>query len=395
MNKVSLLNNNINTTFRSQTQSHNQNDTLGFDEVLKKTSKKNEAEKEIRPTQNTFVSASTNNLISLNFNDLQAYGYTVDKAGFMGADFNKAAGLPQDFKIHKSTLDELSRFAERNHVLNRIKSKDEQIKIFDNIDMADTIKHYYRLFDQMTSALGDDKKSYTIADIGKLPKGYSTKGTHYDVKGHLLKDLSNSTISNIYSSSDELNSAKSLSKELSSAGVRLIVKEVDFTMSEAGDEFSFNPDMSVYQADEGYSKEALFMGFLRSSRPLPSDSAKTKLSSAALNDISGTGEHKEYFVDFEKVGKDSESIKALIKERLKELTLLMYARSKNTSAESVTSNEYEKFKPTSEDINSLANSWSEKLNRLSKTYVWNFSKNSKTTFLRSGDVFATLCWVCC
>ena len=221
----------------------------------------------------------------------------------------------------------------------------------------------------MTSALGDDKKSYTLADIGKLPKGYSTKGTHYDTKGHLLKDLSNSTISNIYSSTDELNSAKSLSKELSSAGVRLIVKEVDFTMSEAGDEFSFNPDMSVYQVDEGYSKEALFMGFLRSSRPLPSDSAKTKLSSAALNDISSTGEHKEYFVDFEKVGKDSESIKALIKERLKELALLMYARSKNTSAESVASNEYEKFKPAGEDINSLANSWSEKLDRLSKTYV--------------------------
>ena len=321
------------------------------------------------PAKFTYTTSSQNSLASLNFSDLQAYGYTVDKAGFMGADFNKAAGLPHDFKIHKSTLDELSRFAERNHVLNRIKSKDEQIKIFDNIDMADTIKHYYRLFDQMTSALGDDKKSYTLADIDKLPKGYSTKGTHYDAKEHLLKDLSNSTISNIYSSSDELNSAKSLSKELSSAGVRLIVKKVDFTMSEAGDEFSFNPDMSLYKSDEGYSKEALFMGFLRSSRPLPSDSAKTKLSSAALNDISSTGEHKEYFVDFEKVGKDSESIKALIKERLKELTLLMYARSKNTSTEGVTSNEYEKFKPTSEDINSLANSWSEKLDRLSKTYV--------------------------
>ena len=321
------------------------------------------------PAKFTYTTSSQNSLSSLNFNDLQAYGYTVDKAGFMGADFNKAAGLPKDFKIHKSTLDELNRFAERNHVLNRIKSKDEQIKIFDNIDMADTIKHYYRLFDQMTSALGDDKKSYTLADIGKLPKGYSTKGTSYDAKGHLLKDLSNSTISNIYSSTDELNSAKSISKELSSAGVRLIVKEVDFTMSEAGDEFSFNPDMSVYQADEGYSKEALFMGFLRSSRPLPSDSAKTKLSSVALNDISSTGEHKEYFVDFEKVGKDSESIKALIKERLKELTLLMYARSKNTSAESVTSNEYEKFKPTSEDINSLANSWSGRISAISNTFV--------------------------
>ena len=318
------------------------------------------------PAKFTYTTSSQNSLISLNFNELQAYGYTVDKAGFMGADFNKAASLPQDFKIHKSTLDELSRFAERNHVLNRIKSKDEQIKIFDNIDMADTIKHYYRLFDQMTSALGDDKKSYTLADIGKLPKGYSTKGTRYDAKGHLLKDLSNSTISNIYSSTDELNSAKTLSKE---PGVRLIVKEVDFTMSEAGDEFSFNPDISFYKLDEGYSKEALFMGFLRSSRPLPSDSAKTKLSSAALNDISSTGEHKEYFVDFEKISKDNESIKALIKERLKELTLLMYARSKNINAESVTSNEYEKFKPTREDINSLANSWSERISSISNTFV--------------------------
>ena len=366
MNDISILSTNVNSYTKQQ---HKRERFLNFSDLIKQSVKEKVSEPSQEPAKFTYTTSSQNSLISLNFNDLQAYGYTVDKAGFMGADFNKAAGLPQDFKIHKSTLDELNRFAERNHVLNRIKSKDEQIKIFDNIDMADTIKHYYRLFDQMTSALGDDKKSYTLADIGKLPKGYSTKGTHYDAKGHLLKDLSNSTISNIYSSTDELNSAKTLSKELSSAGVRLIVKEVDFTMSEAGDEFSFNPDMSVYQADEGYSKEALFMGFLRSSRPLPSDSAKTKLSSAALNDISSTGEHKEYFVDFEKVGKDSESIKALIKERLKELTLLIYARSKNTSAESVTSNEYEKFKPTREDINSLANSWSERISSISKTFA--------------------------
>ena len=366
MNDISILSTNVKSYTKQQ---HKQNRSSNFSDIFNQKTKEKSSEPSQEPAKFTYTTSSQNSLVSLNFSDLQAYGYTVDKAGFMGADFNKAAGLPQDFKIHKSTLDELSRFAERNHVLNRINSKDEQIKIFDNIDMADTIKHYYRLFDQMTSALGDDKKSYTLADIGKLPKGYSTKGTHYDAKGHLLKDLSNSTISNIYSSSDELNSAKSLSKELSSAGVRLIVKEVDFTVSEAGDEFSFNPDMSVYQADEGYSKEALFMGFLRSSRPLPSDSAKTKLSSAALNDISNTGEHKEYFVDFEKVGKDNESIKALIKERLKELTLLMYARSKNTSAESVASNEYEKFKPAGDDINSLANSWSERISSISKTFV--------------------------
>ncbi|MEJ3831415.1 hypothetical protein WGU56_06905, partial [Campylobacter jejuni] len=43
-----------------------------------------------------------------------AYGYSVDKDGYMGSDFNKAAGLPNDFKIHKSTLDEIERFNQHN-----------------------------------------------------------------------------------------------------------------------------------------------------------------------------------------------------------------------------------------------------------------------------------------
>jgi len=47
----------------------------------------------------------------------------------------------------------------------------------------------------------------------------------------------------------------------------------------------------------------------------------------------------------------------------------MYARSKNINAENVTSNEYEKFKPTSEDINSLANFWSERISSINKTFV--------------------------
>ncbi len=49
-----------------------------------------------------------------------AYGYSVDKNGYMGSDFNKAAGLPEDFKIHKSTLDEIERKAENNSYTNNI-----------------------------------------------------------------------------------------------------------------------------------------------------------------------------------------------------------------------------------------------------------------------------------
>ena len=56
--------------------------------------------------KNDFVSSSAiGSLYQAKFASQEGYGYSVDAKGFMGADFNKAAGLPQDFKIHKSTLD--------------------------------------------------------------------------------------------------------------------------------------------------------------------------------------------------------------------------------------------------------------------------------------------------
>ena len=134
MNNIRILSTNVNSYTKQQ---HKQDRSANFSDIFNKKTKEKISEPSQEPAKFTYTtSSSQNSLISLNFSDLQAYGYTVDKAGFMGADFNKTAGLPQDFKIHKSTLDELSRFAERNHVLNRIKSKDEQIKIFDNIDRA-------------------------------------------------------------------------------------------------------------------------------------------------------------------------------------------------------------------------------------------------------------------
>ncbi|MBO7022074.1 Cj0814 family flagellar-dependent secreted protein, partial [Campylobacter jejuni] len=64
-----------------------------------------------------------------------AYGYSVDKDGYMGSDFNKAAGLPEDFKIHKSTLDEIERVAEYN--VSDIREYLGVDKYYSNIDMAE------------------------------------------------------------------------------------------------------------------------------------------------------------------------------------------------------------------------------------------------------------------
>ncbi|EJE6875613.1 hypothetical protein ONF82_001571, partial [Campylobacter coli] len=90
------------------------------------------------------------------------YGYSVDKDGYMGSDFNKAAGLPEDFKIHKSTLDEIKKAAENDPVVSSTKEYLGVSEYYTNIDMAETIKQYYNLF---SNALGqsfpNDKTSFS------------------------------------------------------------------------------------------------------------------------------------------------------------------------------------------------------------------------------------------
>ena len=71
---------------------------------------------------------------SLNFSDLQAYGYTVDKAGFMGADFNKAAGLPQDFKIHKSTLDAIVLHNQKHPNFTNFSMNTKKVVLYSNLE---------------------------------------------------------------------------------------------------------------------------------------------------------------------------------------------------------------------------------------------------------------------
>ncbi|EIW0986686.1 hypothetical protein MBR48_001867, partial [Campylobacter jejuni] len=106
-----------------------------------------------------------------------AYGYSVDKDGYMGEDFNKAAGLPEDFKIHKSTLDEIKKAAENEPYIADMKQYFGVSEYYTNIDMAETIKQYYNLF---SNALGqsfpNDKTSFSQADINSMPKGYAING---------------------------------------------------------------------------------------------------------------------------------------------------------------------------------------------------------------------------
>ncbi|EJF6964812.1 TPA: Cj0814 family flagellar-dependent secreted protein [Campylobacter coli] len=236
-----------------------------------------------------YKQADTSNIVSL------AYGYGVDANGYMGSDFNKAAGLPEDFKIHKSTLDEIKKAAENDPVVSSTKEYLGVSEYYTNIDMAETIKQYYNLF---SNALGqsfpNDKTSFSEADINSMPKGYAINGIKSmdfnDPSNRMnithLRDFSNSSITNIYQTPEQMKEAESLYIQSGSLidGINghsfgLSLEEIKNVSK--GEDWQFNPDMSVYPQNEdgSYSKEALFMSFLKSyGSGQPVESSETTLN---------------------------------------------------------------------------------------------------------------------
>ncbi|EFN2915875.1 hypothetical protein HKV39_001483, partial [Campylobacter coli] len=198
-----------------------------------------------------------------------AYGYSVDKDGYMGSDFNKAAGLPEDFKIHKSTLDEIYSFntSFKEHTANDLGVSN----YYTNIDMADTIRQYYSKFNQIINhSFGNSNKtSFSVEDLNSLPKGYSIHNTDFKF---MFQNLDSQTITNFYNTQERYNEAEQLGMF---GHINIGLQPLNFTpqsmqtqnLDENSAKYTFNPDMSVYPQNEdgSYSKEALFMSFLKSS----------------------------------------------------------------------------------------------------------------------------------
>ncbi|EAH6490435.1 hypothetical protein B6586_04375 [Campylobacter jejuni] len=186
-----------------------------------------------------------------------AYGYSVDKDGYMGSDFNKAAGLPEDFKIHKSTLDEIERFNQHNM------ASETSGNYYDSFDMASIVKSYYNSFNQVISAFPNDKTSFSEADLEQLPKGLND-GCNEN-KEYIVTHIFNA---------EQFHEAQAIKYSTMNLGMNLMKLDFSPQSMEQGpsNEGEFNPDMSVYPQNEdgSYSKEALFMSFLKSYSPIPS-----------------------------------------------------------------------------------------------------------------------------
>ncbi|EOD4194115.1 Cj0814 family flagellar-dependent secreted protein [Campylobacter coli] len=286
-----LSNNNaLSNNSNSTNISNSSNTNLSINNATKTSSPNYDISSEFKNSIYTlkYKQVDTSNIVSL------AYGYGVDANGYMGSDFNKAAGLPNDFKIHKSTLDEIKKAAENDPVVSSTKEYLGVSEYYTNIDMAETIKQYYNLF---SNALGqsfpNDKTSFSEADINSMPSGYGVSGTQWmdfnDPSNRMnitgLKDFSNSLISNIYKTPEQAKEADDLWADSGYMIDGLLPKTLGLSLEEIknvskGEDWQFNPDMSVYPQNEdgSYSKETLFMSFLKSQGGQPVESLKTTLN---------------------------------------------------------------------------------------------------------------------
>ncbi|HEF6090354.1 TPA: hypothetical protein R8N38_000727 [Campylobacter jejuni] len=212
-----------------------------------------------------------------------AYGYSVDKDGYMGSDFNKAAGLPEDFKIHKSTLDEIKKAAENEPYIADMKQYFGVSEYYTNIDMAETIKQYYNQFNQIVNHTFNDtnKTSFTETDINSMPKGISELSSDKTI-GIMPKNYDKLTITNYYNTQEQYNEAEQLGMF---GHINIGLQPLNFTPQSMQTQNldkdtaidTFNPDMSVYPQNEdgSYSKEALFMSFLKSTGVSPREGSAT------------------------------------------------------------------------------------------------------------------------
>ncbi|WP_270977563.1 Cj0814 family flagellar-dependent secreted protein [Campylobacter helveticus] len=323
-----------------------------------------------------------------------AYGYSVDKNGYMGSDFNKAAGLPEDFKIHKSTLDEIYNFNEAQY--QDIKEQLGISRYFTNIDMADTIKQYYNQFNQIVNHTFNDtnKTSFTEADINSMPKGYisvgykgldfSDQSNPYNALG--LVNHSNTKVTNVFKTDDEFHEAQAI--QMGMMGIDFYPQKLNISTQNLSQgalmEGGFNPDMSVYPQNEdgSYSKEALFMSFLKSEGGYMVAGKNTTIAPQAMNynlNVAKQSIPKYSNVDFDDIMTGKVDFASLLKGYAQDgwLDASIYAMETGVAWQNTSigyggawfDNQFNQakangWKASSESINSFVNSIMDRLNNL-------------------------------
>ena len=94
----------------------------------------------------------------------QILGYEVDNEGYFTSEFNKAAGIPEDIKIHSSTMESLVKIST---------NEKNPFRAFESIDIAKTVGNAYKILSQVVGEdLLNSKNSFSLEEIANFPQGY-------------------------------------------------------------------------------------------------------------------------------------------------------------------------------------------------------------------------------
>lgn len=129
----------------------------------------------IKNNNNSSLNSNTSNANVKNLQDTQdttktsnkVLGYEVDKDGFFTSEFNKAAGIPKDYKIYAKGAENFV-----NYITNL------NFKSFTNIDIAKSLGNAYKVFSQL---IDEPSGNFTTEDLSKIPLGFSYNKKSFQV----------------------------------------------------------------------------------------------------------------------------------------------------------------------------------------------------------------------
>lgn len=193
-----MINFNFNTGFSSNPLANLKPRVKGVDDT--KANSASTTNKNVNLTTNSSVNSNKNTNSNTNI-DLSAskflvtdksqavgtsLGYGIDKDGYYTSDFNEAAGIPNDYKIHSSTMESFAKMKTNENNL---------LRIFRSVDIAKSVGNAYKILSQVVGEnILNSKSSFSKDEIAQFPQGYE-----YNMQS--LK------VSKIYNTIFELNDA--------------------------------------------------------------------------------------------------------------------------------------------------------------------------------------------
>jgi hypothetical protein len=110
-------------------------------------------------TSDTAVTSGVNATIST------PWGFKVDENGFFGTDFNKAAGIPANVKIHKQQMETVEQYTKI------VGSSDDPVKALGKV---------WSFFSKVAGSTLDSDGSMTIEQVAKMPWSFQSNGSLLD-----------------------------------------------------------------------------------------------------------------------------------------------------------------------------------------------------------------------